>query len=104
MTSVERWWVASIGRFQNADSCNSTDASILAFAVTKRTNTPTLHAANNAIRLCRVPTDNKLKSSFEGTSRGCHMLDLRLYRGEKEGQRVGGCACTQLPVQYNVMC
>ena len=61
-------------------------------AVTKRTNTPTLHTANNAIRLCREHTDDKLKLSFEGTGRGHHMLDLKLYGGGKEGQVVGGCA------------
>ena len=56
--------------------------------MTKRTNTPTLHTVNNAIRLCRMHTDDKLKLSFEGTGRGHHMLDLNFI----EGKGVGGCA------------
>ena len=47
--------------------------------MTKRTNTPTLHTVNNAIRLCREHTDDKLKLSFEGTGRGPPHVGLELY-------------------------
>ena len=75
--------------------------------MTKRTNASTLHVANNAIRLGRVHI--KLKLSFEGTGRGHHMLDLKLYRGDKERQ--GVCFVvwwvhllnTALNFQYNIM-
>ena len=40
VTSATSWWVASAGRFQKADSCNST-------YVTKRTNPHTLHATDS---------------------------------------------------------
>ena len=67
--------------------------STLAFAVTKRTNTPMLHAANNAIRLCRVQTDNKLKSSFEGMGKELPYVGFKTLQRREGGTR-GGKSCT----------
>ena len=61
-------------------------------AVTKRTNTPTLHTANNAIRLCRVHTNHTLKSLFEDTGRGPPHVGLETLQRREGGTRVGGCA------------
>ena len=60
--------------------------------MTKRTNTPTLRTANNAIRLCSEHTDDKLKLSFEGTGRGPPHVGLKTLWRRKEGQGVGGSA------------
>ena len=69
--------------------------------MTKRTNTPTLHTANNAIRLCREHTGDKLKLSFEGTGRGPPPVGLESM-GEGTRDR-GGWVClnTTLNFQYN---
>ena len=66
--------------------------------MTKRTNTPTLHTVNNAVRLCREHTDDKLKLSFEGTGRGASYVGLELYCGKR-----GGWVCLNavLNFQYN---
>ena len=108
MTSAKKWWVASIEKFQNADSCNNTDASTyIGFAVTKRTNTPTLHTANNAIRLCREHTDDKLKLSFKGTGRGPPHVGFDTFRRREGGTR-GGWVClnahsTSSTIQHDVL-
>ena len=73
--------------------------------MTKRTNRHTLHTANNAIRLCREHTSDKLKLSFKGTGRGPPPVGLEnLWGGTKDRGWVGVLKHhTQLSVQYNVM-
>ena len=55
VTFTKEWWAASIGKFQETNSCGSNDASTYISALVwlrELINTYTLHVANNILRLC----------------------------------------------------
>ena len=79
-------------------------STYISFAVTKRTNTPTLHAANNAVMLCRVNTSNKLKSSFKDTVRELPHVGLKTLCRREGGTRGGWMRLNAaLNYQYNTV-